>query len=309
MTADTERHRPGDDGVAAVATTTVPITATTRVAAVVGSPVRHSLSPVIHQAAFAAAGLDMTFVAFEVAPGEGADAVRAARTLGLVGLAVTTPHKEDVARAVDEVDAAAAALGSVNTVVVRDDGTTFGASTDGDGFIDSMHAAGHDPGGRRIAIVGAGAAARSVVDALHRARAAEIVVINRTPAAAERAAALSDRARAGGASPDELRAADIVVNATSVGMGAAEVSDHGEPASHTPFDPAWLRPDQVVADLVYHPLETPLLAAARAVGCAVVDGLGMLVHQAARQQLLWTGRRPDPGVLRAAAAAALADRG
>lgn len=303
---DTGREA-GDDAVptstATVATAAaVPITATTRVAAVIGSPVRHSLSPVIHQAAFAAAGLDLTFLAFEVAPGDGAEAVRAARALGLVGLAVTTPHKADVAEAVDEVDAAAAALGSVNTVVVRDDGTTFGASTDGDGFIDSLHAAGHDPADRRIAVVGAGAAARSVIDALHRARAAEIIVVNRTPAAAERAAGLSDRARIGAPSPDELGAADIVVNATSVGMGDDEA------ARQTPFDPAWLRPEQVVADLVYHPLETALLAAARATGCAVVDGLGMLVHQAARQQLLWTGRRPDPGVLRAAAAAALAER-
>lgn len=275
-----------------------PITARTRLAAVIGCPVRHSLSPAIHQAAFAAAGLDWTFVAFEVAPGAGADAVRAARTLGIGGLAVTTPHKEAVAAAVDQVDAAAAALGSVNTVVVRDDGTTFGASTDGDGFVDSLRAEGHDPTERRIAIVGAGAAARSLVDALDRAGASEIVIVNRSPGPAGRAAALSDRARVG--TPAEIASAQIIVNATSVGMG------EGAAAEALPFDPGQLDGHHVVADLVYHPLETALLRTARATGAAIVDGLGMLVHQAARQQLLWTGQRPDPEILRAAALAALA---
>ena len=107
------------------------ITGTTRLAAVIGSPVRHSLSPALHNAAFDAAGLDWRMVAFEVAPGDGAAAVAAMRTLGIGGLAVTTPHKADVAAAVDEVDPAASTLRSVNTVVLRDDGSTLGASTDG----------------------------------------------------------------------------------------------------------------------------------------------------------------------------------
>lgn len=269
------------------------ITARTRVAAVIGSPVRHSLSPAIHQAAFAASGLDWTFVAFEVAPGHGAEAVRAARTLGLGGLAVTTPHKEDVAAAVDEVDPAAAALGSVNTVVVRDDGTTFGASTDGDGFVESLCAADHDPRDMRVVVLGAGAAARSVVDALDRAGADDIAVVNRSEDAAVRAAALSRRAHV--AAPSAIPAADLVVNATSVGMGDGMGDDR------LPLDPAVLRSSHVVADLVYHPLDTALLRAARAAGAATVDGLGMLVHQAALQQQLWTGIRPDPAILRAAA--------
>lgn len=266
-----------------------PVTARTRVAAVIGSPVRHSLSPAIHQAAFAAGGLDWTFVAFDVAPGHGAEAVRAARTLGLGGLAVTTPHKEDVAAAVDEVDPAAAALGSVNTVVVRDDGSTVGASTDGDGFVDSLRAAGHDPLDVRVVVLGAGAAARSVIDALDRAGAADIAVVNRSEDAAVRAAALARRAHV--AAPSAIPAADLVVNATSVGMGDDAL----------PLDPALLRASQVVADLVYHPLDTALLRAARDIGAATVDGLGMLVHQAARQQQLWTGTYPDVAALRTAA--------
>ncbi|MEX2626886.1 MAG: shikimate dehydrogenase [Ilumatobacteraceae bacterium] len=266
-----------------------PVTARTRVAAVIGSPVRHSLSPAIHQAAFEAGGLDWTFVAFEVAPGHAAEAVRAARTLGLGGLAVTTPHKEDVAVAVDEVDPAAAALGSVNTVVVRADGTTFGASTDGDGFVDWLRAAGHDPLDMRVVVLGAGAAARSVIDALDRAGVADIAVVNRSEDAAVRAAALARRAHV--AAPSAVTAADLVVNATSVGMGDDAL----------PLDPALLRASHVVADLVYHPLDTALLRAARAAGAATVDGLGMLVHQAALQQQLWTGTYPDVAALRAAA--------
>jgi len=272
------------------------VTGRTQVAAVIGSPVRHSLSPVIHNAAFAAAGAEWVFVAFEVAPGDGAAAVRAMQVLGIGGFAVTTPHKADVAAAVDEVDPAAAALDSVNTVVRRRDGTTFGASTDGAGFVESLRAAGHDPLGQRVAVVGAGAAARSVIDALGRAGASQIAVINRSEEPAVRAAALSGRASV--AAPSAIAAADLVVNATSVGMGTDEL----------PFDVSLLRPGHVVADLVYHPLETALLRAAADAGATTVDGLGMLVHQAVLQQQLWTGTRPDPAVLRAAALTELSAR-
>jgi shikimate dehydrogenase len=271
------------------------ISANTRLAAVIGSPIRHSLSPVIHNAAFAASSLDWVFVALEVAPGRGAAAVDAMRVLGLDGLAVTTPHKEAVAAAVDEVDPAAAALGSVNTVVLRD-GLTHGYSTDGAGFVGSLRAAGHDPSGARVAVVGAGAAARSVIDALDRAGVDRIAVVNRSEDTAVVAAALT--ARASVADPSSIALADLVVNATSVGMGSDEL----------PFDVTLLHHEQVVADLVYHPLQTALLRAAAGVGAATVDGLGMLVHQAVLQQELWTGHRPDPGVLRHAALTELSAR-
>jgi shikimate dehydrogenase len=276
------------------------ISAGTRLAAVIGSPVRHSLSPVIHNAAFAAAGLDWVFVALNVAPGRGAAAVEAMRVLGLDGLAVTTPHKEAVAAAVDEVDPAAAALGSVNTVVLRD-GVTHGYSTDGAGFVESLRAAGHDPSGARVAVVGAGAAARSVIDALDRAGVDRIAVINRSADTAARAAALSAQAEV--ADPSSIPLADLVVNATSIGMGSV-----GMGTDEVPFDRTLLHRDQVVADLVYHPLQTALLRAAADVGAATVDGLGMLVHQAVLQQELWTGHRPDPIVLRHAALSELSAR-
>ena len=266
-----------------------------RVAAVIGSPVQHSLSPALHNAAFRAAGLDWVYVAFEVAPGRAPEALVSMRTLGLGGLSVTTPHKEDVAAAVDALAPAAAALRSVNTVVWSD-GQLVGHSTDGDGFVASLAASGVSVGGRAVAVVGAGAAARSVVDALGRAGAGDLAIVNRTPARAAAAAALSSVGRVGSAA--DIAGADVVVNATSVGLGSDEL----------PLDPAALRAGQVVADLVYHPLQTALLRAAAARGCTTIDGLGMLVHQAALQQQLWTGIAPDPATMRAAAEAELARR-
>jgi shikimate dehydrogenase len=274
----------------------VTITGTTRLAAVIGSPVRHSLSPALHNAAFDAAGLDWRMVAFEVAPGDGAAAVAAMRTLAIGGLAVTTPHKADVAAAVDEVDPAASTLRSVNTVVLRDDGSTLGASTDGAGFVDSLRAEGVDVERARVVVLGAGGAARSIVDALSRAGVVEIVIVNRDQERAADAASLAAVARVGAL--DDIAAADVLVNATSVGMGNDE----------SPVDPGHLRDGLVVADIVYHPLDTALLRAARAAGAHAVDGLGMLVHQAVRQQELWTGVCPDPAALRTAAVAELSAR-
>jgi shikimate dehydrogenase len=271
-------------------------TGTTQLTAVIGSPVRHSLSPTLHNAAFAAAELDWVMLAFEVAPGSGAAAVDAMRTFGLRGLAVTMPHKTDVAAAVDIVDPAARALGSVNTVVLRDDGTTFGASTDGEGFVASLRARGIDPAGLRVALIGAGAAARAVTDALGRAGVADLAILNRSPDHAIRAAELASQARTGDA--DDIKSADIVINATPVGMGTDEL----------PCDPQLLDPRQVVVDLVYHPLETALLRAARDAGALAVGGLEMLVHQAVLQHELWTGQRPDPDVMRTATEGELSRR-
>lgn len=275
---------------------TGPITGATRVAALIGSPVRHSLSPALHNAAFEAAGLDWRFVTFEVAPGAAKDAVTAMRTLGIGGLAVTTPHKADVAAAVDEVDAAAAALQSVNTVVLRADGSTFGASTDGRGFVNSLLAASVLLAERRVVVLGAGAAARSIVDALDRSGVADIAIVNRTEANAVAVAELAATARVGGVA--DVVDADVLVNTTSVGMASDE----------SPLDARLLHDRLTVADIVYHPRRTALLAAAGAVGAATVEGLGMLVHQAVLQQQLWTGVTPDASVMLRTAEAELASR-
>ena len=250
----------------------------------------------MHNAVFTEAGLDWRFVAFDVVPGGAAEAIEAMRALGIGGFAVTMPHKFDAAQAVDEVDVAARALRSVNTVVLREDGSTLGASTDGQGFVESVIAAGVTLLGARVVVLGAGGAARSIVDSLGRAGVDDIAVLNRTAANAAAAAELASVARVG--TLGDVSAATLLVNTTSVGMGSTDL----------PIDPTWLRPDLAVADIVYHPLETALLAAARALGAPTVDGLGMLVHQAVLQQQLWTGQTPDPAVLRAAAEAELAAR-
>jgi shikimate dehydrogenase len=271
---------------------------TGRLAAVIGSPVAHSLSPAIHRAAFAAAGIDWSYVAFDVAEGRAGAALDAMRTLGIAGLSVTMPHKTAVAERVDRLDPAARALHSVNTVS-WDGQRLVGSSTDGAGFVASLADAGVEVENARVAIIGAGGAARSLVDALARAGATDITVLNRTPERAEAAAALASVASPGIVS--DVSRADIVVNATSVGMGA----DDG-----LPCEPDLLRDGQIVADLVYHPLETRWLAAASARGCRTVDGLGMLVHQAALQQQIWLGDDAviDTVAMRAAAEAALAAR-
>lgn len=275
------------------------ITASTRVAGVIGDPVGHSLSPVIHNAAFQALGLDWVYLAFPVPAGDGAGAVRAMRTMGLDGLNVTMPHKGDVIAGLDRLSPTAEALGSVNTIH-RLGGELVGESTDGAGFVDALVAdEGFDPADRRVVVFGAGGAARAVILALAEAGAADIAVVNRTAARAEQAAALAGAGVGRVGSEDDVGDADLVVNATSVGMAGTAVADA------VLLDTARLGPGQVVADLVYHPIRTPLLVATRERGAVAVTGLGMLIHQAAHAFRLWTGEDPPLEVMSAAALGAL----
>jgi shikimate dehydrogenase len=256
------------------------ISGQTRLAAVIGDPVRHSRSPAIHNAAYAAAGLDWVFVAFPVPAGQGEAAVRAMPVLGIAGLSVTMPHKADAAKACDVLSDDAAALGVVNTVVLHDDGTLAGDSTDGPGFLAGLADAGLDPAGLDVLVLGAGGAARAVVLALGRA-GARVTVAARRPEAAADTAALVAGATATGIGPDTGRGCDVVVNATPLGM-AGEVLPVVAPG-----------PGQWAVDLVYHPEDTPFLAAAAAAGARTVGGLGMLVHQAALGFAAMTGH-PAP---------------
>jgi shikimate dehydrogenase len=263
------------------------ISGATKVAAVIGHPIAHSLSPALHNAAFAALDLDWVFTAFDVLPDRGEAAVRSMVPLGIRGMSVTMPHKDAAAAAVDRLSPAAAALGAVNCVVNRD-GTLVGENTDGDGFVASLRVD-HDvdPAGMRCVVLGAGGAARSVIRALGAAGAAEVAVVNRTPTRGVAAAELAGEAgRAVGQLeiPAVIERAELVVNATPVGMA---LDTDGTP--DLPLDRALLRPDLVVADLVVHPLVTPLLDEASRMGARTVTGLGMLVHQAALAFELWTG--------------------
>jgi shikimate dehydrogenase len=262
------------------------ITGATRLAGVIGDPVRHSLSPVLHNAAFRATGLDWVYLALPVAAGRGAAAVDAMRTLGIDGLSVTMPHKADVAGAVDELTPAAEALGVCNCLYRADDGRRIvGHSTDGDGFVSAFRARfGRDPAGLSFLVAGAGGAARSIVEALGRAGAGSIAVANRTES---KAAAVADLAPGAVTVPigdaAAVAAADVVVNTTAVGMAGGPAPDG------LPVPVEGLGPDHLVVDIVYQPRVTPLLAAARERGAQTDDGVAMLIGQAALAFQLWTG--------------------
>ena len=259
-------------------------TGATRLAAVIGSPVRHSLSPVLHNAAFDAVGLDWTYVALEVAEGRAPDALTGMRALGLGGLSVTTPHKEAVAAACDRLSDDAAALGAVNCVVPDGD-LLVGHNTDGPGFVAALRAEGHDPADARCVVIGAGGAGRAVALALARAGAREVAVVNRSAERAAAAVALvgpTGRVVAPDAVVAAVTSADLVVNATTVGMGATTGSEIPVPADA-------LHGGQHVVDIVYRPLETLFLREARGRGATATNGVPMLVHQAAVAFELWTG--------------------
>jgi shikimate dehydrogenase len=284
-----------------------PPVGTTRVAAVIGDPIHHSLSPVLHNAAFEAMGIDWVYVAFPVPAGVGRAAIDAMRTFGVAGLSVTMPHKADVATAVDRLTPTAAQLGVVNTVTASGDGL-IGDSTDGPGLVDALREdEGWVPDGRRCVVLGAGGAARAVCLALAEQGAASVVVVGRRRGPAAECARLAGTVGKVG-TVAEAGDADLIVNATPVGMvGQPTPITHAPgPPEELPFglQPSRLGAGQLVVDLIYAPPTTPLLRAARAQGAVAANGLGMLVHQAGRQVRAWTGAEPPLAAMSAAVLAA-----
>ena len=268
-----------------------PVTgARTRVAGIIGWPVEHSLSPAMHNAAFAALGLDWTYVAFPVHPDAVERAIAGLAAAGVAGLNATIPHKRAALEAASSASDAAAAIGAANTLVPDGEGGFRADNTDATGFLralDEQAPLGLE--GRDALVIGAGGAARAVVHAL-RSRGARVRVANRTAA---RAAELGDPVPFVPAALDMVAGqAALVVNATSLGL-------HGDDApGELPL--AGLGRDQVVADIVYRPGGTPWLAAAAGRGARTVDGLGMLLHQGAAAFEGWTGREAPIDAMRAA---------
>jgi len=285
--------------------TQVRISAQTSVVGVIGDPVRHSLSPIIHNAGFRSLGVDWVYVAFEVAGDKTADSLAALRTLHLRGLSVTMPHKTEMARLVDRSSAAAITLRSVNTVEVASDGALVGHSTDGQGLMQNLRSHGVRLENSSVLVIGAGGAGRLVIDALTRHGCVHVTVANRSLEAAEFAVGFAPGGSRAISLSDEpaLRRAtqecDLIIHATSMGMGETG----SEPVLPMPMD--MLQQRHIVVDLVYHPLNTALLRAADEKGCQIVNGLGMLVHQAALQQEIWTGHLPDIQEMLSAASQAL----
>lgn len=268
------------------------ISGKTRLAAVIGDPVRHSLSPAIHNAAFAALELDWVYLALPVAAGNGADAVSAMRTMGIDGLSVTMPHKADVAAAADARTPAAESLGVANCLFVEGE-RIVADSTDGDGFVSSFQSDfGLPLADLRCLVVGAGGAARSIIEAVGRAGAKEIVVVNRSLAKAEDAAALAPQATVGSVGdPGAVADAEVIINATAIGMAG------GPDPDGCPVPAQALGAGHRVVDIVYQPRRTPLLVAAEENGAAIADGVGMLVHQAALAFERWTGHKAPLDVM------------
>lgn len=273
------------------------ITGAARLAAVLGWPIRHSRSPQVHGHWLDRLGIDGAVLPLAVRPEDLADTFRLLPRIGLVGWCLTVPHKEAALGLVHRLTPTAQAIGSINHVTVADDGALVGNNTDAFGFLASVRAGapGWDPAAAPAVVIGAGGAARAVVWALRDAGVTEIRVTNRTRARAEALAAAfgpsvavidwADRAEA-------LAGAGLLVNTTSLGMAGAPPLD---------LELGALPRSTVVTDIVYAPLETGLLTAARARGNPVVDGLGMLLHQARPLFESWFGVDPpvDQG-LRAA---------
>jgi shikimate dehydrogenase len=271
----------------------------TRVAAVLGWPVAHSLSPVIHNAAFAALEMDWTYVALPVEPGAVPTAVAGLRSLGFAGANVTMPHKEAVAASMDELTEDAERLRAVNTIEMRGD-RLVGHNTDAPGFARFLERdAGFDPAGKTALVFGAGGAARACALAVARAGLTRIVVALREPARAAPLAAAVDGlptvVETIGFDAAADATVDLVVNATPLGA-------HGE-ALPLPT----LGADGLFVDLLYRPAVTPAQQAARAAGAQAFGGLGLLLHQAALAFELWSGRPAPLEVMSAAAVAALAE--
>lgn len=255
---------------------------------VIGHPIKHSRSPIIHNHWLKVHGLPGHYEKIDVAPEALADFLRGMEASGFVGGNVTIPHKEAVMALCDEVSETARALGAVNTLWRRD-GRLHGDNTDGLGFVANLDqsAPGWDRTGCDVLVLGAGGASRGILySLLQRPEVARICVANRTLARAEELARLFgprvvalpwEEAQAA------IRAADVIINTTSLGMA-------GQPPLELTMEGA--RPHAVVADIVYVPLETPILARARAQGLRTVDGLGMLLHQAVPGFARWFGTTP-----------------
>lgn len=268
----------------------------TRLLGVIGHPIAHTLSPAIHNPALAWLGLNMRYLAFHVHPAQLERAVRGFVAIGLVGFNATIPHKEALLPLMDWVDPLAQRIGAVNTVSIDEaDGTLRGYNTDAQGFTDALQEAYTterplELDRTQVVVLGAGGAARGVVVGLLEAGAKQIAVANRTPARAARLVAdlrphypqatLVPLPLEAHALP--LESCDLLVNTTLLGLAGETmemVHMHRLPTT------------ALVYDIVYSPKETPLLHAAKEQGLAILNGLGMLIHQGSRAFEIWTGQK------------------
>ncbi len=261
------------------------ITAKTKVIGLIGYPVEHSFSPLMHNNAFEALGLDYCYVTFPVEPARLEEAIKGIRALGIAGINVTIPHKEAVIKFLDRIDDEAKEIGAVNTVVNKE-GLLIGYNTDGRGFMASLNENCYSPKGKRIFILGAGGASRAVAYYLSM-EASELLIydIDRQKTL-NLIKSLKGKIRMA-EDISEVKTADIIINATPLGLKSDDPS---------PMNIELLHKDQIVCDLIYK--ETRLLKEASRKGCQTLDGLGMLLWQGVFAFELWTGKKPPIEVMR-----------
>ncbi|OGP43307.1 MAG: shikimate dehydrogenase [Deltaproteobacteria bacterium GWD2_42_10] len=282
------------------------ITSKTKALGIFGHPISHTLSPVMHNAVIKALGLDMAYLPFEVKPSNLKEAINGIKSLGIIGVNITIPHKESVIRFLDDISEEARLVGAVNTIVYKDR-KLVGYNTDGSGYMASLkEELGFNPKSKRIIIIGAGGAARGILAALATQKPKSITVANRT---LSRAVSLiktfkgkfrDTRFEAIDLDNNMLKmsfnSVDLLINTTSVGMKQSK-------ALKIPLET--LPKIAIVSDIIYNPLETLLLKKAKKIGLTTHGGLGMLVHQGARSFKLWTGMDAPMNVMRKAALKAL----
>lgn len=275
------------------------ISGKTRVCGVIGDPIEHSLSPIMHNAAFQALDMDYVYLAFKVKPACVEEAVNGMRALNIRGLNVTMPHKKTVMESLDRIDLSAQIIDSVNTILNKEN-LLFGFNTDGAGAVKALKENGVELKGHKVLLLGAGGAARAIAYALAK-EADELAVLNRTVKDAQTLAKLVEKTAnkrivAGSLSLEDIDAnlqdSDILINATSVGM-----KPHSE---ETPVPIELLRKNLAVMDIVYNPLETKLARDAKALGAKVVSGVEMLIYQGATSFEIWTGKSAPVEVMRKA---------
>lgn len=298
-------HRDIPSPSVAIIFNMVEIGGQTKIVGIIGDPVTHSLSPRMHNAAFAALGLNWRYLAFQVAARDLAQALRGIAALGVVGVNVTVPHKEAAAEMVDDLDPVARRIGAVNTIRVWG-GRLQGFNTDAAGVLDAL---GHDGQvnveGKRCVVIGAGGGARAAAFALAGASAARVSILNRTVSRARGLAEMVAQASPGcdvdadgltqQTVAQAMQDADVVIHATTATLSAAE---GGAQADWLQALGRTLREDMVILDMVYAPVWTDILSAARGVGATPVSGLAMLVYQGARSFELWTGQPAPLDVMR-----------
>jgi shikimate dehydrogenase len=275
------------------------ITGKTKILGIIGHPVAHSLSPVMHNAAIEALGLEYVYVPFQVAPDHLTTAIHGLRSLGVRGFNVTIPHKSAIMPLLDRISPEAELCGAVNSVKLEND-LLVGYNTDGAGLLKSLRDdLGFDPAGAIVLVLGAGGAARGALASLCSAGASRIIVANRTR---ERGKALVEtfRDRFGdvsfhlsslekGSLEENLKDADLLLNTTSVGMNGS---------SFEGLNLATMGNRAMVYDMVYAPPETPLLADARRNRLACANGIGMLAAQGESAFSIWTGVEPPQGLMK-----------